>query len=308
MKSFKFYLIIVIIALSSCEKEEPPVEDCPTYIEGWDNIFQSTFIYRQYDFRAPVFNPNNPDEFIYIRYPVGAIYDYELRKHKISTGEDNWIANINYCGKKISWAISDWLIFNQTLYDVWKIKGDGSGLVKLTNGGINMNPLWNTDGSQFVYTSNDLTILADYSGTSIDTLPVSGVFGWSGSGLSYISNYMGEPTFGIFNLTTQSSTQYPLVDAWALEDAILLPDGVSMLASYNKNIWRINIATGEVIVIKNKCGDKYSYNSLTLSSNNKILVERTEALMVDSFTYKINNDIVLMNIDGSNEQVIELPQ
>ncbi len=71
----------------------------------------------------------------------------------------------------------------------------------------------------------------------------------------------------------------------------------------------MNVSTGHKTLIKEPCGDKYRYFSFAVSPDGKkMLSERITSIQIDSTTYSISNDIVIMNIDGSNEQVIALPQ
>lgn len=311
MRTARLYIILVFFtgSLFSCEKDLPPSEECPIYIEGWDNIFQSTFITRQYDFRTPVFNPNNPNEFAYIRYPVGAVYNYELRKHNLSTNADVLITNVYYCGFKLSWSQSDWILFNQTPYDVWKIKSDGSTpLIQLTSSSA-LNPAWKPDGSRFVYWTGGIGVIADNNGNPVDTInTTSNHYSWSYTNNILHTKHYGSATYitkyDVTNDTNLSFTELPIY-----QDFEWLPNGNQFIGSYNSNLWLVNTQTQERTLIKEKCGDKYSYYGFSVSPlGNKLLVERIESIMVDTFTYIINNDIVLMNIDGSNEQVIELPQ
>lgn len=297
--------------LFSCEENKlPPGNDCPSYIEGWESTLQSTFIYRNYNFSTPVFNPNNADEFAYIRKPPLAVFNYELRKHKISTGEDNLISNIYYCGFQLNWSNTDWILFNQTVYDVWKVKSDGTGMIQLTSSGMNMNPSWKPDGSAFIYGKDgSSSIIADANGNSIDTINTFIYpYTWSvDDQFLYGTTYLGQPIMAVYDL--QSGTSQLLTSTPQYQEFRWLPNGVEFIGSYNGELWLVNSQTEERSLIKTNCGDKYQYFSFAISpTGTKILVDRIEAILVDSFTYEINFDIVLMDIDGKNEQVISLPQ
>ncbi len=311
----RYIFFIAVILTTACQPDtQPPVDPCPNYPDGWDNLFPGAYIYQNYAFRAPCFNPNNPNEFAYIRYAPGAIFNYELRKHNIQTEDDNLIANVNYCGFRMSWSNTDWIIFNQTLYDVWKIKSDGTGLTQLTSAGQNFAPIWNSNGQFFLYyttTGGFFPIIADANGNIIDTIAINAtMYSWSSNDkILNSTTYQSVPVMALYDLSNDSLT--PLIGIPYYGIVQWLPDNINFVGRKDSDgmIWKVNTQTGESSLVKGPCGDKYLYSGFSISPDGtKLLVERCEAIMVDSFSYRINNDIVLMNIDGSNEQVITLPQ
>lgn len=224
------------------------------------------------------------------------------------------ISNVNYCGYRMSWSLTDWIIFNQTLYNIWKIKSDGSGLIQLTSLGENFSPVWKPDGQFFLYyttTGGFFPIIADENGTPVDTININAtMYSWSTNDvILHSTNYQSIAVMALYNIGDHTLTPLTEIPYYGVVE--WLPDNINFIARRDSDgtLWKINTQTGETTLIKEPCGDKYLYGSFSVSPDGtKLLMERIDAIMVDSFHYKINNDIVLMNIDGSNEQIIELPQ
>src|SRR5688572_8536209 len=151
---------LAICWVSSCRKDPalvipgPPIDTtcdscdtCKLYpdYEGWQLGFDilEDSVHR----RMPYFNPNNPDEILYVKEDntnaqmTINTYNLVTEEHYVIYTGSNWGASSIYSAPK--WGINDWIIFTLGDENVYKVKGDGTALTQLTFAGVYHFPTFN---------------------------------------------------------------------------------------------------------------------------------------------------------------------
>ena len=160
MKAIKVSVLLIWVVLVSCQDETvtpwydqyPVVTDtdhdldpCDLCSLGCRDVNEND----PYDYINPVFNPQDGEEFAYLR---GDNHDVSPEKEvwimNGRTGETRFVCD-NVLGY-LDWSPTGWFIFMGMDHQVYKINDSGQNLVKLTNeGDWNRHPIWGHDGNTF---------------------------------------------------------------------------------------------------------------------------------------------------------------
>jgi len=265
---------------------------------------------RPYNFFAPCFNPNNPNEFVYVKSNPDRT-DIELRKHNLVTNADELLSPIDNFNYKLSWSRDGWIYFNNVTNVVWRIREDGQSLQQFTFEGGNFNAVAHPTGNYVIvnriFTASSKMLLLDSSGAVLDTLPGGGNrYSWLSDTLLIGTTYQAYTLYHFNSISAISSGALPttLYTVEPLPNNSFAYTAGGGIIAFNYLSWQIN-------TLKEKCGDKHTYHVFVVSPDKqKILAEKETITAIDTVNeiYHFQQNIVLMNIDGSNEQVIELPQ
>ncbi len=311
------YLIVIgLTMLSACRKDPDPgpsaggvatatcipLPEAPP--QGWNEWFVEPY------FGYPRWNPNDPDEFTLLEYRSTSLS--RLWKYNLSTHELNLLTegNILYSPE---WGKTGWILLNMGWpANIYKIKANGDSLTQLTYDGQNFGGEWNYWGDTIVYyhAANDTRImLAD--GTYIQHLPNGGGYtenisswrhphylGSSSEGLYIFNPYDGIPINLITDTTTGSYYRISFVNdldriAWV----------------WDSGLHTTSISTHETVLIEETCSSN-CYRSVDCHPmNNKLLLSRTKFTPDDPVPHaiKLETSIVIMNLDGSGKQVVDIP-
>ena len=102
-----------------------------------------------YDYTNPVFNPQNGEEFAYLRennHDISPVKEVWIMNGR--TGETHFVSD-NVLGY-LDWSPTGWLIFMDLDRQVYKIEPDGSNRIQLTSeGDWNRGPFWEYSGESF---------------------------------------------------------------------------------------------------------------------------------------------------------------
>lgn len=298
---------------SSCKKQlidAPDSADCiplnPCNQVGFGNQYDIDF--ERY-YGSPFFNPNNENEFLYLKkytpiYNSSELYTYNLltnEKQLIYTG-DIWYAP--------KWGQNGWIIFSQSDGNVYKIKGDGENLTKLTNEGCCHYPDWYFDQDKFVTYSTciEADILYDANGVSLDTLPKLIGPASSLTQPPYIA--MNDNTVRFYNYQTNNfdfiydySAQ---VNGSSANGSIFWTSPSEVVYSNIKGLNKLTIPSLTNVNLKPTCNSKrYTFGSVN-SSKTKMIWSRGDYTQMDECHLKYKNRIYIMDIDGTNEEEIEI--
>ncbi len=86
------------------------------------------------------------------------------------------------------------------------------------------------------------------------------------------------------------------------------PDGTKLIWTYEGSIYITDLNSAQTYLVIQGCESKtYSYASIS-GDGQKIIALRTDVIDLTSNKLYIEANIIIMNIDGSNEQIITLPQ
>ncbi|MFK7948368.1 MAG: TolB family protein [Saprospiraceae bacterium] len=315
MKLLK-YLPLLFIILISCNKDDdfidnceeigipldaPPCSNCPYYrVEGMS-------------YRFPNFNPNNPNEFIYYSVKDSSS---GIIKHNIETGINEFLTkDLRFQGRP-KWSKKDWIIFplrgDGPTFDIWKIKSNGDSLTQLTFTGQCHYPEWNLNGDKFIYkvgyTSPTISIIADEFGNTLDTLLGGSQISWTHDSLLVFSGPAG---VGYFSLNTKKHHYIQLYhnvsDYVGNSQSAIWINDKEMIWTTNKGIFKIHRETEQANLIRETCDSHYYIEPSYSPISDKLLLVKLNQRMEGYFTIVQNFELVIMNTDGSGEEVIELP-
>lgn len=319
--SILLFAVVISSLFFSCTHEpddiEPPIGDtCIYYPDGWWGDVTIQWQYRSFDFYAPCFNPNNDNEFIYIRRNSD-LSIIELRKHNIATGTDILLTALSGYNYMLTWSQNGWIIINNTTYVLWKVQDNGQNFMQFTSQNAYRNPSINTSGTLILAEqlgSPNRNVLLDLSGSVIDTVTSSAYTVWSWINDSIFINIRSEDDFFQIisyspnNMDTIYQGFMPYTPSFGINE---YSDMSVFASSVGGGVYLYNYLDESMTYIRERFGDKHIYLGFSLSPNkDKILIERLTQIRIDSINniYSSCRNIVLMNIDGTNEQVIELPQ
>lgn len=310
------FLLIALIALAACRKDPDtgppaggagtspciPLPEIPPL--GWNEWFAEPYV------EFPRWNPNNPEEFMFVE--VRSTFQEKLWKYNLSTHSLDLLfeGNLLYSPE---WGKSGWITLNIGWpANIYKIKANGDSLTQLTSDGQNFGGEWNYSGDTIVYyhAFNDTRIMLS-DGTYIQHLPNGGGYitnnsSWrhphylatSSEGLYVFNPYNGIPIQLISDTTTGGYYRTSFVNdldhiAWV----------------WDTGLYTTRISTHETVLIEETCSSD-CYRSVDCNPvNNKLLLSKSKFTPDDPVQHamKVETSIVIMNLDGTGKQVVEIP-
>jgi hypothetical protein len=280
-------------------------------------------------FYQPCFNPNNPDEFVCYYQNItrsGAPEHFQIIKYNLKTKTKTVLIefddyNLFTPRHNLLWTKSDWIIFNDILTQdrLFKLSSDGKQLIQLTYR-YSYSPIVNQEGDLLLYATGLYSFMINLSGEIIDTFSKndgnnSGGFGicdWSNDLI--VSKYISpdyKDGLAVYNLDGKVEnilfSSFPHSDDYNLLDIELIGNINNFIYSWEKaGIYKYS--NGENKVIK-KDKTTSTYGLLSVSSDKKhILAEKTIYKKYEDGHYLSDNFIVIMDIDGRNEERLEIPE
>jgi len=318
MKKYWFSFFILILLLSCNSKGVVVDGDClilqdKAFIIWPGNSNQPSegdiIFYAEFEgpgYSNPHFNPDNPDEFIYNTYS-------EIRKHVLSTGDDIMICTQTQVGGvayEASWGKAGLIVFIAGPYKIYTVEPDGSNLTLRSATGTHGNVFWDYTGTKIVYTNaidDPHTYIIDTVGNLLYTVP-NGLWldylDWSlnSNTILYKYNLKLWQTDSLFTNPIQIMAPPPYcMDAtWINDQEIMWTNG--------NNIYKGNIQTQQFSLFKEGCNGRY-YQSITVSTDKQKIIFASSRLRFEEPNRLISwQELYIMNIDGTNEQLIPLPQ
>jgi len=308
--------VIVLIILSSlgmsCRKDspipEPPINNtdtltivcntCPDFPPPGELGYG--YVQSGIQYFKPCFNPNNENEFIYIRKTIPTLT--ELVKYDLVTNSETILCDTEYIISQPQWGKLGIITFNTLNWKVWIINEDGSNLIQLTFEERDIFPNFNFTGDAIYYYrgkpySNyeheqnpnlifeSLMMKIDLNGNFIDSITTYNIFlntfyqNWGVSDFNNSTIYFKAGTaynHGIYKMDENIQTISP-VFSWYEELNLLDLDFSNNKIYYtfwhnNLNIFDINTNTNNVFL--EGCDTKY-YDKISISPNgNEMLVEK----------------------------------
>jgi hypothetical protein len=217
----------------------------------------------------------------------------------------------------IEWGVNDWLTFNLTDNNVYKMRPDGSDLIQLTFNGNSNSPHWNFDATLISFRDNTInsTVIIDEFGQLVDTLEqVEFSFGATWNHPDYIiDGQLGELV--LIDVGTET-----LHSIHSFNDDFSLHNGCSeeitigtncqsvaneIFYSHNLGIFKFDIDSSENELLIESC-EAIRYRSPSINANqDKMLWIRQSDSLIDDNNIQVKRNLIIMDLDGSNEQIIE---
>lgn len=281
-----------------CQKDSPVQGNCPTCADEdcHDFIWQGNINFEDYivtgiQFRQPVFNPLNGDEFVYVKLiPNGPFFNYELVKHVISSGEEVVLCDSEMIIGQPQWGEQGVIIFSIYGNKIMKINEDGSGLIQVTPNGLEcFAPAFNSQGDKFLVMGSKTNPATFYrpiynlSGQIVDSIDFE--FNNIFIGYPYIFDdniYNSYFTYSDHNVVPypngicqlkNNNTLNILDQPSGLGECVALCKNSNSLfySQFQKGVFRLNLGTGAIEKIITNCQSKY-ITSLSMSPDGDYII------------------------------------
>jgi hypothetical protein len=315
--------LVLIVVLPACRKDHimdlpGGTGDCiptpaPGSLLGWN------FIVPQHVVNGPRFNPNDGDEIVFVERPYGSQTEFRLWRYRFSSNtleqvlSGSNLVNMHY---PVDWGSNDWFLLNLRssggAENIFKIRSNGDSLTQLTFTSMNFNPHWSPEGIAFGYQHQSgitYPIIMDLGTNATDTVPGSfattcwyaptstiflsgGIWSW----------HIGSEPSKICDLPTD-------LYAWGDQGSgvVVLDDQTTVLWMQSGGLYQTNLQTGLSVRLFSTCNSRY-YVGLDYSPHTKKLVTtRITRTPVSENDLQIGIDIMLMNPDGTDQQVLNIP-
>lgn len=326
MKTIKLkFLILTIFALllfwaGGCKKdprifpdgsvcEDFPMSSSPF---GYQYQNQNPSLNRQ----APCFNPNNDAEITLTIGDNSNPTGDNLYTLNLNTGQKTYLANNVWYQPK--WSVKNWIVFNRTDRQIWKIKSNGDSLTQLTFSNENYAPEWSPDGTNLVYRqvigSKYYIMITTANGNKLDSITNAfyGNGAWSPNNthIATIFNASTGHNIGLIDLQskminalTSYSEQSPTAKT-IITSMDWSNDSQSIFWCSGYGLYKTNVNSGATTQIKYGCDRKlYMYPSIS-SDGQKIIVERVDQKLLSENTIYVETNLYIMDINGVNETKI----
>jgi WD40 repeat protein len=287
-----------------------------------DTIYQITcphenFIYPdKYYYTFPSFNPNNADEIAFVRTEYSFPPKFQLCKFNFCSGALKVLSDNAL--EEVDWSVKDWIVYEGADLQIWKVKSDGEGLTRLTNGGENSNPVWNKTGNKIAYWrtgAGGKVYVLDEFGSRLDTLSLFRPYAWSpndqiicsGPGSDLISY-----TIGYFDLNNEAFIFFNEVDEQGYVFSMQWsPDYKEIYWVTGQKVSKFNMETRvrtNIIDIPLEQNSRF-YEGIDISPDNKhIIVVKKGNKKVGNCDWEITYRLHILNIDGTNERELLVPE
>jgi len=312
-----YSFLMVILFLFSCRKDKVPqiisentnaeTCDCVPLSSSNVGVFDQ-YVQGEKYYLWPQFNPNNDDEIIYVEPSPGNIK--LLYKLNLITLEKTLIFQ-GVMSYEPSWGFDDWILLNLMDYQIWKIKSDGTQLTQVTSNGAWFHPEWSSTEDKFIayqgYINNNLYPgkIWDINGTIIDS------FEWSPTVGSWRHPlYYGGVSTGKVIVIDPFSNQFISTlntDPNKSYNSFNWISGSEALLTNIDGMYRYNIYTKDITKLKCSCSSRRYIGGTTNSSNTKIIYQLAVLTRIDGGTVKEERELVIMNFDGTDEEIIAVP-
>lgn len=307
-----------IFLITGCKKDldivESPIEnqgDCTPILPCNQVTIGSgyTYIYDPNSTTTPFFNPNNDNEFLFVSPCTETNNKKCIKIFNLQTKNtiSIYTGSLYYAPQ---WGKNDWILFCQDDKNIYKMKSNGDSLTKLTNLNNLHHPIWNHDGTKFLAfteASNLFSLLFDANGNILDTI----YFGQTNNSNFQNPNYIVSNVYhnvSFFNLNTNSlEFQYDYSGFNSTTGgSIFWLNNTTVIYSNINGLNRLSIPDLTNQNFKKSCNSKiYQWGDIN-SSKTKMIWSRGDYTQIDECTLKYKSRIYLMNIDGNNEQEIDL--
>jgi hypothetical protein len=320
LKSSTLFLIILIM-VSGCRKDpESPIivtdcQDFPASSEfGWSYIKLGD------QFLAPCYNPNNSNEFLFLKETEGVSYP-SLYIYDIVNATQTLLCDSQFIISQPQWGKNGWIVFGtfEGGQRIWKIHEEGYGLEEITDF-QSVDPVISPDGNRFICMGKHPDILGEYrpimdlDGNLIDSIRLT--FGDIAIGNYFIS------TDGTFhnsyqlyaNHATDKTGFCRLVDNNSIIELNSFDYQTIHSAAANSNFlfytshwggfYKIDLNTLVTSVYKQGCDTKFYYYISMSPDKDRMLVEKVTSTVLNEAEIDEKHEIWMMDMNGEEIKIL----
>jgi len=320
-----YFIILTLILLTSCRKDKvstecKDVDYSPLYqYGGVTEINKKTKGER---LKTPMFNPNNDSEIMFVREQSGT-QDKQIYIYNLVNSSKELIFEGEVLGRP-RWGGNDYIIFYRMGGHIWKIRSDGQNLTYVNNPMEVYDPQWNSTGTKFaanapIYQAPNQLIVFDENGAVLDSFPLPITENYVGSFNSQ-SSFKREDVLVLrrsedirfYDLENEEiiatiHTQLGFSNLTGAGGNIFWLDSTNLIYGNRDGVHQITFPELQNTHLIKSCTDKvYISGAINDSKTKMVWGVKEEKVMTDEFYVQIKYYLVLMNIDGSNEQKIEI--
>ncbi len=316
------------VVLPACRKDHPLGQEAlpaecvptpPTPLQGWN------FQLPAHVLGAAQFNPLDGDEIMFFDLAHGSTSDYKLHRYVIGASHTEVIlAGSNLVNQGYSWGTNGHVLLSMYAPDgtrnIFKCTEDGDSLQQVTFTDWNFNPIWSPDAERWAYSDHAAGVSTSWicSATG-DTCRVYGraigeITEWySDSSLATILSMTS--SFALFNWAIPTDNLHIVHDIpyeqgnmGGPSGLTVLPDGRTALWLQTIGLYKTDLITGVTEkVIGGTCNSQYFVGLDYSPQTNKLITTRITRTPLNDHDLLIATDIVLMNPDGSGQEVLNIP-
>lgn len=300
-------LMFIILFLHSCKKDEPEISfvDCTPIPPYTDVGFGYNYIIDTIYYTCPSFNPNNPEEFVYIHKNYSS-NTYRLFKYNYQTKEKTLI----YTGDiyfQPKWGKNDWILLNLPDANIWRIKSNGDSLTKLTSTGGFYQPEWDKDNQKIVFyeSFNNMNyFIINFNGQFLDSFPnnLPAPMKWYNDSLIYYHSFYKIYCLNIYAHSLNVIYEYS--ETGVENCSLVFTKNNELIFCKSDGIYSLNLLTHNLKMLKSTCNSKVycfpTYSSLL----DKVIWQRMDYTLIDKQNVFVKSRLFIMNSDGSNESEI----
>jgi hypothetical protein len=319
------YLLLFISCISCKDNVESNIEP----------ILDACGIPQNYGFRDqypivsyPVANPNNPDEFAFLQDRfLSACCEQELMVFNIATKELRKVHQGNIAN--FDWGKQGWILWHdQFTSNLFKIKPSGDSLARIPVDSFPYNFALNLAGDKIIYSFNSpidfssQTAISDLNGENLqqqvnylgyyviwhlDSIltEVGTSDGISASiVLRDVNKLFEAPDQSVIANLTIPNIGYPSCAYWADERTMVIS---TEKGTYTVDFPTLSSPTPPVQIWAATCPSVGSTRFTIHRAAKKIITQRFEIEKTSENTPLRTSSFVRMNLDGTGEEVIEIP-
>lgn len=317
----RFAIILLIISFAGGCKKDPLVPLNPGTVNECANFERCSgpsFGINYYDstqFKAPCFNPNNADEFIYVYTNYNNSSLNGLYKYTISTHEKQKITSI-VTSFPPKWGKNNWILFiksNGDNREVYRIKSNGDSITQITSGHPDLYPDWDNKNNRIIFNRQiylgspaSKIMIADFNSNLIDSIDSKYFhYGACNSIAELACPPYNSRTCGITVINSQTKSESLMYEPTKClnmnQGTAWHPNNIDIYYTTNYgNLFKINKNTKSQSIIKSFCDTK-TYQGISVSPDGTfLLVERIDGRIVECNAW-FKSTIYKVAIDGSSE-------
>ena len=259
---------------------------------------------------------NNADEIIFFiqgKALGGTMLQMNLVKLNLSTNVLSTLLTTNFASRP-SWSKTGWIVFGLRDEQIWKIKDNGDSLTQVTSTAPNYNPFFTNDTDVFICDNSangaNTALLMSLNGEILDTLydyPDQRTPACNSK-----NTLLGATNFSMvtYKLGDNVSVVVPddNFDAPHFNGVVWLTDSTCIWAD-NAGIYTTSIITSDKKQVLETCDSRLYFSPIYARSINKVIwtkliYDQVEGKNILHFTSRL----VMMNPDGTDEEVIDIPR
>jgi hypothetical protein len=325
-----FIALLIGVLVISCHDDvlapDRPCEDSSVPVGSSAQVKR-----QQYEFSGACFNPNNSNEIAYLRRDnseEGNI-TYEIWKYNLATDETVRLHSQARPDQWLRWNKANWILFLGGDGQVWKAnENDAIQMTKYND--YHINPEWQPQEDSFIVeTARGVGAnrnfglysfsASDFGYQFFDNNDFNGIMPRISHSGKMIAGTLSTPTSGQrMTIVKNLDDQQVIFNDSLLGETIRFDYGYAWFPDEKRVLWCtigalyiIDVINKDFTILKEFCdlgSRRYRYADVS-SDGKKILITREDHKRLggkNSGRYYVATNIVIMNADGTGEEVVDL--